>query len=579
MNHAILVPTLYVLAGICLPPAGIHLYIGLQRPRNAAHLAFGAMSLLMCALAWSSVQALQAPDLPQELAALRLNFAVGLLFVAALATFTALYTGERPRPLLAAFGLAVAVLLTADLLEPGSLLYAQVVALRRCTLPWNEELACVQGRINPWFYGMIALTFAVYAYALAALGRRYRRTGHPAELWILLGVVALALSGIEGALVRLQLLDFVSLGHLGYLGLVVAMSAALLYEYRLEVRRSQQRILQLFRLSPAAIVLSRVDDGCILEANDAFLALFGRERSEVMGRTSTELGMYGDAAVRAELIRRLREEGQLRDTEVEVRAGGGRSATVSISTDYVEAAEGLCILTTLLDISEIKRHERELQAAQERLRELALSLQSRLEEERVALARDIHDELGGALSGLRIALGSLSLGAAGAQPALLERLRGLERSAVRAMGIVHELCERLRPPALDDLGLAEACRYHLEQWAQMVEVAATGRFGALVPPPAAALETDLFRIFQELLTNVARHSGASEAWTSLERDEEGRLVLTVVDNGSGLPARRESDGLGLLGVRERAHKHAGSVEIESDGSGTLVRVSFPPAPA
>ncbi len=136
-----------------------------------------------------------------------------------------------------------------------------------------------------------------------------------------------------------------------------------------EVRESNRRFVTLFRVSPIGIVLSRSEDGRILEANDAFLELMGFRREEVVGRTSTELDMFGDPLQRQQVIESLRASGSVRDYQIRIRHRSGRETVASLSCNLIEMREGPCLLTTLQDIGERSRAEEALRLAHGRLQQ------------------------------------------------------------------------------------------------------------------------------------------------------------------------------------------------------------------
>jgi PAS domain S-box-containing protein len=233
---------------------------------------------------------------------------------------------------------------------------------------------------------------------------------------------------------------------------------------------------------------------------------------------------------------------------------------------------------TSQDVTERKLAEEQLRSSNEKLRALAARLQSVREEEAVRIAREIHDELGGALTGLKFDSSWLARRLSG--PNLEEKRQKLEAMSAlidETIQKVRNISTELRPSVLDDLGLAAAIEWQAREFQRRTEIecridSLEEAFG-LGPEKSAAV----FRIFQEILTNVARHSGASRVRISL-KEREGSLVLTVSDNGVGISEADISDtkSLGLLGMRERALVFGGSVEFGGEERrGTTVTVSIP----
>jgi two-component system, NarL family, sensor histidine kinase UhpB len=201
------------------------------------------------------------------------------------------------------------------------------------------------------------------------------------------------------------------------------------------------------------------------------------------------------------------------------------------------------------------------------LRHLSLHVQNAVEAERLALAREVHDELGAALTGIRLQLEALAvqLQAGVAVPpvallALAETTRNTQLAA-------RDICGRLRPVLLEDMGLVQACRWYVKDWSARVGIAAQLRVGRLPVQPQGGLATDMFRVMQELLTNVARHAGASQVQVRLSGSNSA-LCLRVQDDGHGFLLERAVSGFGILRMRERVRQHGGSLEVQSAASGS-----------
>lgn len=224
--------------------------------------------------------------------------------------------------------------------------------------------------------------------------------------------------------------------------------------------------------------------------------------------------------------------------------------------------------------------EARIRSSEDQLRRLQTHVQKVREEERVILAREIHDDLGQALTALKIDISWLrKRGGSVDPPAVQDRLDAMSKILDEAMNTVHHVVSELRPTILDDLGLGEAIEWQTEEFHRRTgvfcEVAVSDDEGDLSPEQS----TVLFRIFQEGLTNVARHSGATLVKVSLDI-ESNRAILTIGDNGRGIRSEEiESPfSYGLLGMRERACSLGGELEITGDaGSGTQLKVSVPVA--
>jgi PAS domain S-box-containing protein len=219
----------------------------------------------------------------------------------------------------------------------------------------------------------------------------------------------------------------------------------------------------------------------------------------------------------------------------------------------------------------------EVRIAREQLRALSRNLVDIQEAERAAVARELHDEAGQSLSYLLLALGMLEREASNAE-AVVARARTLEGMIETLLENLHRLSVRLRPAALDHLGLAPALEQYIEtfinQYGIDTQFAAMGIGDERFSPE---VETTLYRVVQEALTNVARHAEASHVDVLLERRGD-RIVVVVEDDGVGFDAEAatEQGRLGLVGMRERAHMLGGSWLIESSpGHGTTMVAEVP----
>jgi signal transduction histidine kinase len=229
------------------------------------------------------------------------------------------------------------------------------------------------------------------------------------------------------------------------------------------------------------------------------------------------------------------------------------------------------------DASERRRAKEELQQSFEQLRALAGRLQSIREEERKRVARDIHDQLGQALTAIKIDVSALVRQWPGDQTQRAEKAAAILKLVDDTIQAVRRISTELRPGILDDLGLVATI-----EWAGEEFEARTGTTCRLdLPFEDLVVDQDqataIFRILQETLTNVARHADAKNVEVRLAK-QNSRLTLEVHDDGRGIPEDRLSrnESLGILGMRERAMLIGGDLAITgAPGRGTTVRVTIP----
>lgn len=217
-----------------------------------------------------------------------------------------------------------------------------------------------------------------------------------------------------------------------------------------------------------------------------------------------------------------------------------------------------------------------------RLRALAARLQASREEERSRISREIHDELGEALTTQKFGLAWIrrwleTRDGAIPREQVFEKVDSLKLLADETANRVRKLCTELRPPILDDLGLAAVIEWQVREFQARTNI----RCELAQPPGTLKLDderaTAVFRIFQEILTNVARHAHASKVQVALKMVRKN-LVLRVSDNGKGINQGQITGGrsLGILGMRERATLLGGRLALRgTPGKGTIVTVSIP----
>jgi len=214
------------------------------------------------------------------------------------------------------------------------------------------------------------------------------------------------------------------------------------------------------------------------------------------------------------------------------------------------------------DITEEKRAKDALLQSREELRNLAAHARSAIEEERTAIARDIHDDLGQSLAALKMDLARLATELSAARPRLVARTEKMVTLTDQAIQAVRETATRLRPGMLDDLGIAAALEWQAGEFQRRTGI----RCRVSMAPEDTAIDRDVatavFRIFQEALTNVLRHASATRVSASLRREADS-LVLRVRDNGTGITPGQitSSTSLGLIGMRERAYFIGGELDI------------------
>ncbi len=231
--------------------------------------------------------------------------------------------------------------------------------------------------------------------------------------------------------------------------------------------------------------------------------------------------------------------------------------------------------------AERHRVEQQLRESREQLRTLSVYLQHMREEERIRIAREVHDELGQALTGLKLELTWLAGRLAPGQKALREKARSMAARIDETIQATRRIATELRPGVLDTAGLLPALEWLATEFQNQTGIACEVKAAVKDTLWDQDLNTAFFRIFQETLTNVIRHAEATGV--NVRLTEAGDyLVLEVKDNGRGISETEihNTRSIGLLGMRERASLLGGEVRVRGEpGKGTTVTVRIPRPPA
>ncbi len=229
------------------------------------------------------------------------------------------------------------------------------------------------------------------------------------------------------------------------------------------------------------------------------------------------------------------------------------------------------------EIAERERAEQQLKTSLDQLRALAARLQSVREEERTSISREIHDELGQACTAIKMDLALIGRKLTKKQTQLHSKVDSAIQLVDSMIVILRRIASELRPRTLDDLGLSAALESHAQEFESRTGI----RCSVTLPQEALHLDADrstaIFRIFQESLTNVARHAHATRVEALLEIQND-RIIFQVIDNGSGFdPAEAKARrSLGLVGMQERALLLNGDLKIEgAPGAGTTLTLTIP----
>ena len=336
-----------------------------------------------------------------------------------------------------------------------------------------------------------------------------------------------------------------------------------------QVRERTREITSILRYTPAVVYI-KDREGRYTLVNSRYEELFGIRREQIYGKSDHDIFPRPMAdEIRAADLRVLADRQPRQEEEIIPQPEGLRTYLSVKFPLYDEQGipTGLCGIAT--DVTELKN-------AQDQLRRLSGSIMANQENERRAIARELHDELGQVLTALRMdavwLCERLKLTDAKAGDRALAMCRLIDQTIDEVRG----LATRLRPGVLDDLGLLDALEWYITDFEKRTGIACIFKHGE-VPDVDGIGATAAYRIAQEALTNVTRHAAATQVQVSLRADR-GILTLAVVDNGRGFDPKEiaAAECLGLAGMRERAGLLGGSLEIRSRlGKGTKVCFKLP----
>ncbi|HXR48939.1 MAG TPA: PAS domain S-box protein [Candidatus Limnocylindrales bacterium] len=345
------------------------------------------------------------------------------------------------------------------------------------------------------------------------------------------------------------------------------------------LKASEMRYRRLFETAQDGILILNAGTGQIDDVNPFLTDLLGYSREQLLGNRIWEIGPFKDVKASKSEFRELQRETYVRYEDLPLETSAGKSINVEFVSNVYQVNGGKVIQCNIRDITKRKQAEAKSKEYSRKLQVLSRRLVEAQETERRNIARELHDEIGQALTVMQLNLQSmlLSPGTEVVSPRLNETLAVVGR----VLEQVQDISLDLRPSILDDLGLEPALRWYTDRQAALVELKVEFHADPLEQRLDPVIETECFRVAQEALTNVVRHAQAKTVTVELHK-EAGQLHLCVRDDGIGFEVAtiREKAvrgaSLGLLSMEERAVLADGRLEFNSvPGRGTEVHAWFP----
>jgi PAS domain S-box-containing protein len=343
-----------------------------------------------------------------------------------------------------------------------------------------------------------------------------------------------------------------------------------------ELLQSEKKYRLLFYNNPSPMWMSDWPGMNIIDVNEAAIKHYGYSRQEFLKLNLRDLRPAEDLPYFNEVIKNT-DLSVTNKRQWRHKKKDGTIMQVEVTSHEIMYEGQQVWLSSPHDVTDKNMAEERLQKSYQDIRQLASNLQSIREDERTNIAREIHDELGQQLTGLKMDIHWLSRKINSADEDITKKMKQSLELINATIASVRKIATDLRPSILDDLGLIAALEWQGEEFEKRsgTRVQFNNKAGAVSLKPEAI--TAVFRIYQELLTNVARHANATLVSVIVQK-EDNRLFFSLTDNGTGfnLETINKKKTLGLLGIKERTLLLGGTYEFKSNqGEGSETIISIP----
>ncbi len=319
-------------------------------------------------------------------------------------------------------------------------------------------------------------------------------------------------------------------------------------------------------------------DGTVLAANRTFAARLGKRVEDCVGRSAFDLVPPGIAAGRRAISQKVIDTGRPQVFE-DQRDGRWMNHNFWPVLGAAGAVERLVVFA--MDITERKLAEETLEHSRQMLQGYAAYLQETIENERLRMARELHDDIGQRLSALKMDLGWVKRRLPPDRSDAARKLEEMSELITEGVQTVKAICADLRPGLLEELGLQAALEWAVARFQERSGITTSLKVGGSQLNVDAGMSIAIYRIVQEALTNIVRHAAAGRAEVRLRR-ELNWLILEVEDDGRGLPGHPQGapQSFGIIGMRERVRSFGGEFNLSAGKErGAVIRARFPLPPS
>lgn len=347
------------------------------------------------------------------------------------------------------------------------------------------------------------------------------------------------------------------------------------------LRESENKFRMLFENTPSMIILHDMN-GHFLDVNQRALDAWGYTKDEFLKMVVSEMDPHfierDDPKI---LWAQLNQKANIR-FESDIRRKDGSICPIEIMLSKLSLHGQKVIMAVCRDITEQKKSEKEIQEHRQALQYLSSRLIQTQEEERKRLSRELHDEMGQALTAIKLNIATLQNNLANPKTEqFTQLLKETDRLTENLLEEMHHLALELRPNILDDLGLVPALRWYVKQFAKRYDIKVNFQIQSMEKRFPVQHETILYRIIQEALTNIAKYANAKRVTIRLQHSDKA-VHASIRDNGRGFDMKEfeargpDQRGIGLVGMHERVAAVNGIVNVRSQpGKGTTVKITLP----
>ena len=584
------VAAFHVITGVCVLAAVRHLSNGVWRPTDKANLLFGVMCCFAAGMGWTLAQVYQSWSIEEHAALLKWNISFIFAFFIVMPWFTSAVTGRYPLPWLVALTVAIIVILAVNLIQPFGVQLASIERIETKHTPWGEEFASPVGPLAPSFWFAITAALVTLGDSTIRFLASWRREKSGTSMMMVLSAAVYFATGIEGALVRAQVIDFIHLGPFGFFLMVIAMSLTLSFRSRHTLLVSEQRFRALVEQSPFGIQVLAADGGTV-QVNPAWERLWGKNAAQNPRVADERLLPVIERAF----------QGHKGETHPTPRHGDQWIRSFAYP---IKDPNGLVrnVIVMHEDVTEEKRAEDAARAANAELSQVKHAV---LQQERLRalgqMAGGIAHDINNAISPAALYLESLLEQDQTLNPRARERLSIVQQAIAAVVQTVARLREFSRPR--ESQAVREAVDLN-ELIRQSVELT-RARWQTIPQGKGIEIRTVL-DLAEELPTIMGSESEIRDAVVNLifnavdAMPEGGTITLRtcalgngasieVRDTGTGMDEQtrrrclepffstkgEHGNGLGLAMVYGMLKRHGGEIEIVSEpGRGTTMRLLF-----